>query len=201
MKEPVLLSYNQKSPLLRTTARISTQEGFCEGPVLTVYQKTETVNQTNNLLQWTFAIKADQAKGYTVQHTAAPKATLTKDLWWRGRQDGGAKWAYSSFCGGEYKGRRCTWKAWQWVGLGCLMWNSQKNQQKNYVRKKNMHYIIDDIQGNRALLLRELIIKQVKMCAPSVPLVSILHLMLGKTGCSTSIFDLCKITHFPIWVA
>lgn len=145
MKEPVLLSYNHKSPLLRTTARISIQEEFCEGPVLTVYQKTEAVNQINNLLQWTFAIKADQAKGYTVQHTAAPKATLTEDLWWRWRQDGGAKRVYSFFCGGEYKGRRCTWKARQWVGLGGMMWNSQKNQQKNYAKKKNMHCIIDDI--------------------------------------------------------
>lgn len=61
---------------------------------------------------------------------------------------------FSFFCGGEYKGRRCTWKAQQWVGLGCTMWNSQKNQQKNYVKKKNMYCIIDDIQGSRALLLR-----------------------------------------------
>lgn len=68
------------------------ERSFREGPVLTVYQKHEALNQTNNSLLWTFASWAIWAEGsiYCLAHPCQMPLWRT-NMWWRSRKDGGAK--------------------------------------------------------------------------------------------------------------
>jgi hypothetical protein len=47
------------------------ERDLSEDPILMVSQKPETLNKTNDSLQWTFASEDVQTKGYTVVHCGA----------------------------------------------------------------------------------------------------------------------------------
>lgn len=118
MKGSVLWSHSCRISMTWGNSNISNRS-FRKGPVLTVYQKSKVMNQTNKSLQWTFVSKA--------VHYISNTWLFSRPRWqiricWRGRKYEAAKFLKIFFWAGRLQGWNTDiewWRnEWNW-GAGC----------------------------------------------------------------------------------